>query len=129
MRQANHSDRPIAAFDVIALVHSWGGERLVAELTTVFKEEVPRRMQSARAAVCSGDASELEQAAHSLKSSCSQLGAARMSAICEQVEGRAARGSVEGAAALLDCLEHEFVRFTDWLEEAAKALQNASPAN
>jgi HPt (histidine-containing phosphotransfer) domain-containing protein len=125
---SNHAGRPIGAFDVIARVHSWGGEQLVAELTAIFREEVPRRMQFARAATRSGEASALEHAAHSLKSSCGQLGAARMHAICDEVETRAATGSIEGAAALLDLLEHEFVTFNNWLDQAAKAVRSASVA-
>jgi len=124
----DHAGCPIGESEAIARVHSWGGEKLVAELTAVFKQEVPRRMQLAQAAAGRGDFSALEEAAHSLKSSCGQMGAARMHAICEEVEGRAAAGSVDGAAALLDVLEHEFVSFTDWLDEASKALHGAPGA-
>jgi HPt (histidine-containing phosphotransfer) domain-containing protein len=66
----------------------------------------------------------LANKSHSLKSSCGNLGAARMTAICARLETIGRAGSVVGAAELVRELEEEFLRVRLALEaEKQKSVQ------
>lgn len=88
-----------------------GGE-LLKELVNLFLTDTPPRLTAMDAAEKSKDAKALERAAHSLKSSCANLGAVRMSEICKKLELQAKTGSIDGAAdtIVLSMREYEAVK-------------------
>ncbi len=59
---------------------------LIARVINVYLTDAPRLLAAMRDAVRRGDASALEQAAHSLKSSSAALGAGALSACCKELE-------------------------------------------
>jgi len=64
-------------FDPDALAELIGDDpELRAELITLFNDECPRLVESIRGALDSGDAAALTHAAHTLKGSAANLGAA-----------------------------------------------------
>ena len=91
------------------------------ELVRLFSVEAPRRMAVASDAAAKGDWQTVGGAAHSLKSSCAQLGAIRMRDICADVEIRAASGASSDIPSLLESLDTEFTAFTAWLSEVTDA--------
>ena len=107
----------LASTDRAALdrLERFGGRKLLHEMIALFLAIAPERLAAAGAGVGVGDASAVENALHSLKSSSAQLGALRLSRLCEQGESIARGGTVEGAAALLDESRSELRRVEAWL--------------
>jgi HPt (histidine-containing phosphotransfer) domain-containing protein len=96
----------------------FGGAKLLGEMIALFLTAAPQRIGAARAATEAGDAPATELAMHSLKSSSAQLGAMRMQRLCEQGEQLARAGNLLIVGFLVQDLEDEFVRVTEWLERA-----------
>ena len=55
-----------------------------------------------------GDAKSLEEAAHSFKGSCSNMGAQRLAELCNELEQRAKKRSLEGIEKLVGEIDGEF---------------------
>ncbi|HEY0139415.1 MAG TPA: response regulator [Thermoanaerobaculia bacterium] len=79
-------------------------------LLQTFRDDVPLRLDALREAIARGDAGELADAAHALKSSTGNVGARRMHLLAAQLERDAREGRVDDAAASVEQLESEFVR-------------------
>ena len=60
-----------------------------------------------RSALREADARRLERAAHSLKSSCGNLGGERAARVCQEIENAGRNGDLAGAEALIASLERE----------------------
>lgn len=93
---------------------------MLAELIELFFENSPSLLARARTAVADRSASELAQAAHSLKGSCANFGATRLQDLCDQAErlGHAVNGGAfpqQQAADLVARVEIEFQRVRDEL--------------
>jgi HPt (histidine-containing phosphotransfer) domain-containing protein len=115
----------LPALDPAALdrLKRFGGGKLLREMIALFLVAAPERLAAARAGVDAGDASEMEMALHSLKSSSAQLGAMRMQRLSEQGEQLARSGSAGLADAielLVKDLEDEFVRVHAWLTKTSE---------
>src|SRR5687767_6716427 len=95
----------------LAMLERVGGLDLVRAVVAAFVRSVPERLADARRALARGEARELSVAAHSLKSSCLQLGAPALGADCEALEHEAAAGRLAGAGAALDGLERDLAAF------------------
>ena len=119
------NDIPLSDPQAFARLNRWGGEKLIREMTALFRTEVPARLVAAREAVKAGECVTAERAAHSLKSSCAQLGAPRMRALSEQVEILSAQGTLQPVSALLDLLDQEFANFKEWLDAATIDVSEA----
>jgi HPt (histidine-containing phosphotransfer) domain-containing protein len=78
---------------------------LLEEVIETFLRIAPRRIESLREAL--GDPATLERVAHSFLGSCGNLGASRMADLCGRLEHLGRAGSTQGAAALVEALEHE----------------------
>ena len=115
-------DIPRADPHALARLNRWGGDKLVREIAALFRTEVPVRLVAAWEAVNAGHCAGAEQAAHSLKSSCAQVGAQRMRALAEEVEILSAQGTLAPVSALLDLLNQEFDSFTEWLDAATVSV-------
>lgn len=77
---------------------TWDGEEdLVPELIEAFLEEVPENCVELEQLVSAGDAVEVRKKAHYMRSSTSNLGANKMTAMCAGLEKMAHAGSLEGA--------------------------------
>jgi len=74
--------------------------------------------EKAVAALRSSQATDLEEAAHKLKGSCSNLGAARLRDLCQQLEKLGRDGSLQTAPELLASVEEEFGRVRTELVDA-----------
>ena len=99
-----HDDLEILDMRVIATLKELGGDDepdLVIELIGLFLQDAPLRMKEIESSLQSGDIALLERAAHTLKSSSANIGAARLSASCKSMEELARRKSVEGLPSLV----------------------------
>ncbi|HSF44122.1 MAG TPA: response regulator [Thermoanaerobaculia bacterium] len=86
------------------------GRKIVAEVVAHYLTESPRRLARMREALASGDAAALRFVAHSLKGSSAQIGAVTVAEKCQEIEHRAAGGTLEGTGELLDDLDRELGR-------------------
>jgi PAS domain S-box-containing protein len=92
----------------------------VAELAVLFLADTPPRMHAIRNAISTKNPSALQEAAHTLKGSASNLGAKRLAAVCQQIEGAARQGDTQAGSKLLTKLEDEYSRVCFLLEREAK---------
>jgi HPt (histidine-containing phosphotransfer) domain-containing protein len=104
--------------DALKRLERFGGSRLREELTTLFLQEAPTRIASARAALAGGDVQGVRAVAHMLKSSAGQMGAVGMQQICERLEDPALPQDLSRA---LTNLDDELTRYTAWLGTAPLA--------
>lgn len=106
---------PATDRDALMRLERFGGIKLLDEMIALFLENARERLAAAAAGLEAGDASATENAMHSLKSSSAQLGALRLSRLCEQAETIARGGTLTGSAGLLDECREELARVGEWL--------------
>ena len=94
----------------------FGGPTLVQRMVAVFLDDAPRRVATLRGALARGDLTDVHAVAHSLKSSCAQLGALTMHALSVQIE-RSEDG--HAIAEWLEQLSAEFARYRAWVATIA----------
>jgi len=91
---------------------------LLAELVGMFLQDAPQRIREIETSLENGDIKTLERAAHTLKSSCANIGAPALSAICRQIEDLARVRVTDGIAPLLNAARGNYGR----VEVALKQL-------
>ena len=100
MNEPQHPHDPeILDMRVIESLKELGGDDdpgLVLELIGMFLTDAPQRMSDIQASLARGDIASLERAAHTLKSSSANIGAARLSSCCKSMEELARNRAVEG---------------------------------
>lgn len=86
----------LAQLDHAALqtIRSIGGSELLRQVVTLFIESTPSLLQDIDAGVRSGDLVRLKIAAHTLKSSAANVGAAVLSDMARRLEAAARDGSL-----------------------------------
>ena len=77
-------------------------------ITDSFFEESPRLIEDLKKAADDGDAVLARRASHTLKSSARDFGAMRLAEICEEIEGRASDGDIQGLGDCLAEIRNEF---------------------
>lgn len=103
------SDTPLVDHTRLNELHKLGeltGTPLVKELLTSFVSQLPNQVQKIRDAIAAQDAAALTFAAHALKGSAAQLGAATIAKASLALE----HAEPSSATALVDVLEHEIAR-------------------
>jgi HPt (histidine-containing phosphotransfer) domain-containing protein len=106
---------PATDREALTRLERFGGVKLLNEMIALFLESAPGRLSTAQRGLERGDAPTVEDALHSLKSSSAQLGAPRLSRLCEQGESVAHRGRLDGMGALLQDCRDELGRVEAWL--------------
>jgi CheY-like chemotaxis protein/HPt (histidine-containing phosphotransfer) domain-containing protein len=94
-----------------------GDPDFFAELVGLFLKDTPERLEAIRQACVEGDAKALEAAAHSLKSSCGNLGAVQLAGLCKDLEVIGRERRIEAAPSLVERSEQEYARVRAALEE------------
>jgi two-component system sensor histidine kinase/response regulator len=87
-----------------------GNDDLMAELAQLFLDDAPRQIQAIREAQTNGDASRMENAAHTLKGSASTLGANGLTSLARELEMQGREMHLEGSNDLCSQLEKEWER-------------------
>lgn len=87
----------------------------VQRLVHLFRESLPGQLAEVREAVTARDAPRVAATAHFLRGSTVQLGAKRMSDLCEELEGSAGSGSLQEADARFEDLKAEWLRVEKFL--------------
>jgi len=102
----------VGDLDALKRLERFGGLKLRAELTTLFLEEAPSRVATARTAVAGGTVEAVRAMAHMLKSSAGQMGAVRVQYLCERLESAELPPDLTRALSEID---EEIVRYSEWL--------------
>ena len=91
------------------LLETLGGqfEHLVV-LIDSFLEDVPHQLNQLEAYTRAGDTEGTRRVAHTLKSNGADFGAAEFSKLCKTLELQGKQGQMEGAAALVEKIAHEY---------------------
>jgi CheY-like chemotaxis protein len=93
-----------------------GGEpEFLVEVVDAFLDDAPPRLETIKSTLASGDGDGLGRAAHSLKGSSGNFGAARLQALCADVEQCARAGQLGGLEPLVERLEAEYALVADQL--------------
>ena len=87
------------------------------ELIDVFLEDVPQRIAELEKAITNSDAVLLTRAAHTIKGSCSNFGAAGLGQVAQKMEQQGKAAAFADAAATLPALRTEFALVTEALQQ------------
>jgi CheY-like chemotaxis protein len=83
---------------------------VLAEMIDCYLEDAPKLLSAIATAVTQGDAKQLRQASHTLKSSSATLGAITLSNLCQKIEVMSRIGNTEYGVDKLPQLEAEYER-------------------
>lgn len=109
---------PLPVMDPAALerLNRIGGQGFLVEMVELFLEHAPQRLATANEALAEGDLKTVYRAAHSLKSTAANVGAARLQALAAELEERAAAGDAAVAGPMLEELNRRYERVRPDLE-------------
>jgi CheY-like chemotaxis protein len=114
-------------FDLAAVLDRMGGdEELLREVMRYFLEDAPNLMVKIKESVESGDASELERAAHSLKGLAANFSAAATVDAAYRLEQLGRAGKAAGAGPLVQQMERALTKLSEAL--ALYQIENAAKA-
>lgn len=119
---------PIATLSPDALatlreIEQRGQPDFVSKLSQIFLSDTRRRLPRMKEALDRGDAAELEQEAHILRSASATLGATEMAKLAGLVEQTTSEGHLTGVAELLASLEAQLPQ----IEQALAGASTPSP--
>jgi HPt (histidine-containing phosphotransfer) domain-containing protein len=84
-----------------------GAEAAVDQILDTFLDSTPQRIAAITGALASGNATDIERAAHALKSAAGTIGAKSLAALLQQIEAAGKTGDVAAARAQQNRLEAE----------------------
>lgn len=85
-----------------------GDNTLVHKILRVFLESADPQMHQIESAILNGDAENLRQSAHALKSSAANIGAENFSAILKLLELHGKAGNLEQARMLQESMQQQY---------------------
>src|SRR5262249_14494754 len=106
-----------------ALKHVRGDAELLGEMIELFLKEYPRLQAEIDAAVDQHDGRRLKLAAHTLKGAAGIVGAGRVVALAEQLEGIAGQETPPSAKALAQELGQELERVHQFFTSSGSTMQ------
>jgi signal transduction histidine kinase/DNA-binding response OmpR family regulator len=101
-----------------------GEPDLLARIVSLYAHNTPPLLDQIEQACARGDAGGVQQAAHALKSSSANVGAARVAALCRELETRARVADIADAHERLTGIRSAFVEARQAL---ARATEGSSP--
>nr|WP_315400144.1 response regulator [uncultured Duganella sp.] len=84
------------------------GDALLERVLQAYLNDTPTHLRALRAAIDNGDTQHMRKAAHSLKSSCANVGADALAQRCKDMEQLGRNDTTAGAADLLNEMERSF---------------------
>ncbi|MBU0945925.1 MAG: response regulator [Proteobacteria bacterium] len=92
----------------IRALQSDGAPDILTRIITLYLEDTPEQMDKLYQALRSNDATEVRSIAHSLKSSCANLGALTLSTLFKKLENKGHTNSLQGATELFAKAQNEY---------------------
>jgi signal transduction histidine kinase/ligand-binding sensor domain-containing protein/CheY-like chemotaxis protein/HPt (histidine-containing phosphotransfer) domain-containing protein len=114
---ADSSSAEEGVFDRQAVLALIDDEELLRELVQIFLEDYPQQLKLIRHAVQTGDAAELQRAAHTLKGSAANFAAANVAAQARYLEDMGRDGNMDSTAKVLSRLEKELTHLHAALQQ------------
>ena len=87
----------------------------------IYFTHSPKVLSRLRAGAKEGKLTDLESAAHDLKSSRANLGGMRLYALCRRLEDLSKKGQLQVAESIIGQIEVEYERFTSALSDLREA--------
>lgn len=108
MVQARNGSCAVVDLEALERLRAFGGLVLLAQIVELFCDAVPERLEAVERAVVSHDPVEVRRAAHALRNSADNVGAASVVALAADIEACAdTRVGLEDLGALVRDLRHE----------------------
>jgi HPt (histidine-containing phosphotransfer) domain-containing protein len=98
------------AIENLRALNPGDGDAFLREITGIFLEDTPVRIAELDQSLLAGDVSKFTRAAHSIKGSSSNLGAAGLRAVAEKLEHQARTQGLANVSSLIAQLKIEFGR-------------------
>ncbi len=105
----------------LARLRKLGGDELVHKMIDLFLPHTKSRVEAAHAALDSGLLSEVERAAHAIRSSCGNLGADELGELAVTIEQLASEQRGADLTPLVHDLDEAFARVKSRLEKERRA--------
>ena len=99
-----------SVLDGIRALEGGGGSALLHRVVRIFLETAPQMVNAIRSASDAGNLDALDSAAHSLKSSCFNVGAVKLAALCHEIETAARAKPPTCSATAIAAIEPEYLR-------------------
>ncbi|MBI5557820.1 MAG: response regulator [Deltaproteobacteria bacterium] len=94
--------------DMIRAMHRPGSPPVLDRIIAIYNESSPEILRSIHEAVSRGDGEALREAAHSLKTSSANLGAAELAGLCKKMEEMGRMEKIAAAETLLEVLDDRY---------------------
>lgn len=107
------SDSPVIdpqAIENLRALNPGDNDEFLREIAGIFLEDTPQRIAELDSSLAAGDLGKFTRAAHSIKGSSANLGAATLRAAAEKLEHHARTHGLTDAAALIAAVKTEFAR-------------------
>jgi HPt (histidine-containing phosphotransfer) domain-containing protein len=112
-------------FDEEELLRNLGGDRdLVRCIGTLFLDDTRAGMERLKEVLDCNDAAETGRLAHRMKGAAANIRAGLLGGILADIEHKASRGDLTGAAPLFEAARREFERFRNVFEEKANRARS-----
>jgi DNA-binding response OmpR family regulator len=94
--------------DRLRALQRQGKPDVLEQVVQLYLSSTPKLLDTLREAIRRGDLSAMKHAAHGFKSSCGNVGALTLAALCKEVEAMGCGNNTAGAAAVLLAIEAEY---------------------
>jgi CheY-like chemotaxis protein/HPt (histidine-containing phosphotransfer) domain-containing protein len=111
-QQSSNDDPPPTFFDDSPLYD----DEMMQDFIHLFVEDAAQLVQDMRQAVAQRDSLALARVAHTLKSTSAAMGAARLSALCAELEALTQSGKLEEAEQHITHIANEYAQVCSWME-------------
>ena len=98
------------AIENLRALNPGDNDEFLREITGIFLEDTPHRIAEINQSLAAGDVQKFTRAAHSIKGSAANLGAAALRAIAEKLEHQSRSEGLAGVAPNVAALKAEFAR-------------------
>ncbi len=105
------------AIDNLRALDPDGGDAFLREIVGIFLEDAPLRIAEIDQSLAAGDTPTFIRAAHTIKGASSNVGAAALRAVAEQLEHRAKKDGLGDVAALVAEIKTQFANTKTALNE------------
>ena len=123
----SHAPIDRTALEKIASLLPEDPGKILEGVISLYLDGSQKLTQAIEEAARAGDADALFRAAHSLKSSSANLGAAALAALCRELEMTGRKGTTEGTEGRLTALDEEYARVREALSEFLAQRRAAEP--
>lgn len=96
------------AIDNLRALGAEGDDSFLKEIIAIFIDDTPIRLAELRQAFDAGDLPSFTRAAHSIKGSASNLGAARLRGLAEKLEHSSRQSGLDGLEPGIPAMQAEF---------------------